>query len=70
MPLTLGSRLGPYTVDALIGEGGMGQVDTHASVVRFQREAQVLVSLNHPSIAAIHGLEVSDHVHVMGGMRC
>ena len=26
MPLTLGSRLGPYDVTALIGEGGMGQV--------------------------------------------
>ena len=26
MPLTVGSRLGPYSVTALIGEGGMGQV--------------------------------------------
>jgi serine/threonine protein kinase len=30
---------------------------------RFQREAQLLASLNHPSIAAIHGLEEA------GGMR-
>ena len=29
-------------------------------MARFQREAQVLASLNHPNIAAIHGLEESD----------
>ena len=29
-------------------------------LARFQREAQVLASLNHPNIAAIHGLEESD----------
>ena len=28
-------------------------------LVRFQREAQVLASLNHPNIAAIHGIEES-----------
>ena len=28
-------------------------------LARFQREAQVLASLNHPNIAAIHGLEDS-----------
>ena len=26
MPLTLGSRLGPYSVTAQIGAGGMGEV--------------------------------------------
>ncbi len=26
MPLAVGSRLGPYAVTALIGEGGMGEV--------------------------------------------
>ncbi len=26
MPLTVGSRLGPYAVTAKIGEGGMGEV--------------------------------------------
>ena len=29
-------------------------------VARFQREAKVLASLNHPNIAAIHGFEESD----------
>ena len=28
-------------------------------LARFQREAQVLASLNHPNIAAIHGIEKS-----------
>ena len=30
--------------------------------MRFQREAEVLASLNHPNIAIIHGLEKSDGV--------
>src|SRR3990172_2376371 len=29
-------------------------------VVRFEREAKLLASLNHPHIAAIHGFEESD----------
>src|SRR5690348_1561083 len=32
----------------------------HERVARFKREAQVLASLNHPNIAAIHGLEEVD----------
>ena len=79
MALQVGSRLGHYSVTALIGEGGMGQVyqatdtklnrqvalkilpeafaDDPDRLARFQREAQVFASLNHPNIAAIYGVE-------------
>jgi serine/threonine protein kinase len=34
-------------------------------VARFQREAKVVASLNHPNIAAIHGLEESDGINFL-----
>jgi serine/threonine protein kinase len=77
-----GSRVGPYEVTALIGEGGMGRVwrarhtglnrddalkvlpESFAAdperLARFQREAQLLASLNHPNIAHVFGLENVD----------
>jgi serine/threonine protein kinase len=37
----------------------------HDRVARFQREAKLLASLNHPNIAAIHGLEESEGTHFL-----
>jgi serine/threonine protein kinase len=34
-------------------------------IARFQREAEVLASLNHPNIAQIHGFEESDGVQAL-----
>src|SRR5204863_1944827 len=37
----------------------------HDRLARFQREAEVLASLNHPNIAAMHGLEESGGVRAL-----
>src|SRR5213593_4143286 len=34
-------------------------------MARFEREAQVLASFNHPHVATIHGLEESSGVHAL-----
>jgi len=39
--------------------------DDPARMTRFQREAEVLASLNHPNIAQIYGLEESDGVRAI-----
>jgi serine/threonine protein kinase len=44
-------------------------------LARFQREAQVLASLNHPNIAAIYGLEETEEtkaliLELVPGKRC
>ena len=82
MALEIGFRLGPYSVTAKIGEGGMGEVyrardtkldrdvalkvlpqaftDDPDRLARFEREAKVLASLNHPNIGHIYGLEEAE----------
>ena len=70
MLLTSGTRLGPYTIESLIGSGGMGEVykahDERLNrtvaikrmiaddVSRFQSEARAIAAINHPHICQIY----------------
>jgi eukaryotic-like serine/threonine-protein kinase len=69
-PITAGVRLGPYRIDGLLGEGGMGHVfratDTRlnrpvaikickeAFIDRFEQESRSIAAISHPNVCTLY----------------